>query len=350
MDLPAFWALDPLLKTHVKIFTADIERLSNIPDYHEQFPDLYKFDTRIISNVEIAGTIVGLEQNNTMIIYTVDDGFGTIPCCNWAVRTYAEPEFELGQSVRVLGRISDYKNQRQINIHEIYRMVDYNMEILHWLQTIRLRESVYSKPFDIPKDILAHKDELVAMLKTMDQDMIMESEDSQTQEEDIEIPDEQAFLDTLYKYIEDLAVDGKIEYRAIPRLPAIQKIARQYLTNSIPAASIDYNKIKLAIRQAFATLCADGSLFVVDAENDIYEIVRLDGQLRELILSIIRDVHVDQHDIHHGGVTGAYITTKVKEDSRFESISWSKVFEALQLLVLESIIYQVNPHEYSLIQ
>jgi hypothetical protein len=51
-----------------------------------------------------------------------------------------------------------------------------------------------------------------------------------------------------------------------------------------------------------------------------------------------------------GGVTGAYITTKVKEDSRFESISWSKVFEALQLLVLESIIYQVNPHEYSLIQ
>jgi hypothetical protein len=36
----------------------------------DQFPDLYKFDTRIISNVEIAGTIVGFEQNNTMVIYT----------------------------------------------------------------------------------------------------------------------------------------------------------------------------------------------------------------------------------------------------------------------------------------
>jgi hypothetical protein len=33
MDSPAFWALDPLLKTHVKIFTADIEKLSNIPGY-----------------------------------------------------------------------------------------------------------------------------------------------------------------------------------------------------------------------------------------------------------------------------------------------------------------------------
>ncbi|CAO3691850.1 unnamed protein product [Umbelopsis ramanniana] len=347
MDSPAFWALDPLLKTHVKIFTADIQKLSNI---QEQFPELYKLDSRIISNVEIAGTIVGFEQNNTMIIYTVDDGFGTIPCCNWAVRTYAEPEFELGQSVRILGRISVYKNQKQINIHEIYKMDDFNMEVLHWLQTIRLRESVYSKPFDIPDDIIAHKDELVGMLTSMDQDMIMESEDSQTQEEDVEIPDEQAYLDTMYKYLEDLAVDGKIEYRAVPRQPAIQKIARQYLTNSIPAASVDYNKIKVAIRQAFDTLCRDGALYVVDAENDIYEIVRLDGQLRELILGIIRDVRVVQHDIHHGGVTGAYITTKVKEDSRFEAISWSKVFEALQLLVLESIIYQVNPHEYSLIQ
>lgn len=102
--------------------------------------------------------------------------------------------------------MSDYKNQRQINIHEIckYRksmkalgmtvnstptalrlihvkdkMEDYNKETLHWLQTIRLRESVYSKPFDIPDNIIEHKDELVGMLASMDQDMIMESEDSQ---------------------------------------------------------------------------------------------------------------------------------------------------------------------------
>jgi hypothetical protein len=68
----------------------------------------------------------------------------------------------------------------------------------------------------------------------------------------------------------------------------------------MPAASVDYSKIKVAIRQAFDTLCRDGALYVVDAENDIYEIVRLDGQLRELILSIIRDIHVVQHDIHHG--------------------------------------------------
>jgi hypothetical protein len=58
-------------------------------------------------------------------------------------------------------------------------MDDFNMETLHWLQTIRLRESVYSKPFDIPDDIIEHKDELVGMLTSMDPDMIMESEDSQ---------------------------------------------------------------------------------------------------------------------------------------------------------------------------
>lgn len=39
---------------------------------------------------------------------------------------------------------------------------------------------------------------------------------------------------------------------------------------------------------------------MVDAENDIYEIVRVDGQLRELILGIIRDVRFAKQDIHHG--------------------------------------------------
>jgi hypothetical protein len=68
----------------------------------------------------------------------------------------------------------------------------------------------------------------------------------------------------------------------------------------MPAASIDYSKMKITIRQAFDTLCREGSLFVVDTENDIYEIVRLDGQLRELILNIIQNVHFDHHDIDHG--------------------------------------------------
>jgi hypothetical protein len=36
----------------------------------EQFPDLYQYDARIISNVEITGTVVGIEHLRHMIIYT----------------------------------------------------------------------------------------------------------------------------------------------------------------------------------------------------------------------------------------------------------------------------------------
>jgi hypothetical protein len=33
MNSPIFWALDPLLRAHAKIFIADVHRLSHIPGF-----------------------------------------------------------------------------------------------------------------------------------------------------------------------------------------------------------------------------------------------------------------------------------------------------------------------------
>lgn len=53
---------------------------------------------------------------------------------------------------------------------------DYNTEVFHWLQTIRLRESVYSKPFEIPSEIIEKQEELEVMLKSPEQDTLSEQD------------------------------------------------------------------------------------------------------------------------------------------------------------------------------
>jgi hypothetical protein len=63
--------------------------------------------------------------------------------------------------------------------HHIDRVEDYNMEVFNWLQTVRLRETVYSKPFEIPTEILDHKDEIETLLTSTDQDSLLDNEDSQ---------------------------------------------------------------------------------------------------------------------------------------------------------------------------
>jgi hypothetical protein len=86
-----------------------------------------------------------------------------------------------------------------------------------------------------------------------------------------------------------------------------------------------------------------------------------------LIVKIVQEAGADHDDIHHGmhwynvkrwvailtnyltgGITRVYIAAKVKEDKRFENMHWSKIFQALQLLVLDSIVYQVSPQEYKI--
>jgi hypothetical protein len=130
----------------------------------------------------------------------VDDGMGTIACCLWTTGGYSSPEFELGHVVRVLGKINEYRDVRQLNVHEICKSMapyafpaaelitlfgdawidgvdDPNMEIFNWLQINRLREVVYSKPFQIPDEIKVHGPELESLLKEQSDGLMPSTED-----------------------------------------------------------------------------------------------------------------------------------------------------------------------------
>ena len=69
--------------------------------------------------------------------HQVDDGSGVIPCCQWRKEEDSEEGLvipQLGQLVSVYGRVSEYREERQVKVNAICIEEDPNIEPLHWLE------------------------------------------------------------------------------------------------------------------------------------------------------------------------------------------------------------------------
>lgn len=98
-----------------------------------------------IKLVDICGTIVAVERNSFTTNYTgkkecnhcilsrqiltfatVDDSTGTITCSLWsAAEGYNYKPLEIGTAVRITGKISTFRDERQIVIYDICMFVYY---------------------------------------------------------------------------------------------------------------------------------------------------------------------------------------------------------------------------------
>ena len=88
--------------------------------------------------------------------HKVDDGSGVIPCCQWRKEADSEEGLvipQLGQLVSVYGRVSEYREERQVKVNVICIEEDPNIEPLHWLEVIQLKRTVYAKPFSLPPGV-----------------------------------------------------------------------------------------------------------------------------------------------------------------------------------------------------
>ena len=51
------------------------------------------------------------------------------------------------------GRVSEYREERQVKVNTICIEEDPNIEPLHWLEVIQLKRTVYAKPFSLPPGV-----------------------------------------------------------------------------------------------------------------------------------------------------------------------------------------------------
>lgn len=80
----------------------------------------------------------------------VDDGTGVLSCAQWREKDDSDEGLfipKLGQLVSVWGKVSEYRDVKQLTVTTIAEQEDPNSEPLHWLEVIHLKKTVYSRPF-----------------------------------------------------------------------------------------------------------------------------------------------------------------------------------------------------------
>ena len=87
----------------------------------------------------------------------MDDGTGVMSCTQWRLVEDSDEGItilELGDLVSVWGKLSEFRNEKQLTVTSIVQQKDPNAEPLHWLEVVHLKRTVYSRPFLLPRGVL----------------------------------------------------------------------------------------------------------------------------------------------------------------------------------------------------
>jgi hypothetical protein len=151
-----YWAMHPLYMTEVRMLCSHIERCLRCADSdRNDFHILY--DQHPICKVEIAGTVTNALLREDKIVIMVDDGTGAVQCAIYLRHFDGGPTHhyrpKIGDSVIVAGKLAfGYRpgtfneTSREIWVRNIRLTVSEDELAAHWMETLTLHLSVYSKP------------------------------------------------------------------------------------------------------------------------------------------------------------------------------------------------------------
>ncbi|GFZ04713.1 hypothetical protein Acr_17g0002850 [Actinidia rufa] len=154
--------MDALHNTHAKLLAFDFVSLTPTASDPTAF---HRKGKLLLTRAETVGVITTRElKPNKFLKFAVDDGTGCIPCVLWLnhltspyfsrrsppdVRRIADvaarfaSQIQLGVVARVRGRITAYRGSVQITVSDVIVERDPNVEILHWLDCIKLARKCY---------------------------------------------------------------------------------------------------------------------------------------------------------------------------------------------------------------
>jgi CST complex subunit STN1 len=152
--------MESLHLVHIKILAADLLSLSVQPTS----PPSFLRCGRTVAQAEIVGVVVSCDRREKLLRFLVDDGTGCVLCVLWLNHQYLNAstssgvsdsdltvemalkmseEVRLGALLRVRGRIVMYRGAIQIAVRDVVMVKDPNVEVLHWLQCVRMAKECY---------------------------------------------------------------------------------------------------------------------------------------------------------------------------------------------------------------
>ncbi|KAG2215829.1 hypothetical protein INT46_007452 [Mucor plumbeus] len=316
----ALLGLDPLFLTNVKLIIHDLLNLERVNE------DL----------IDICGTIVAVERNSFTTNYTVDDSTGTITCSLWsAAEGYDYKPLEIGTAVRITGKISTFKDERQIAIYDIYPTLDPNQELQHFIHAILLRKE-YAKEYKLPNVMKPHVQELIEQIQVDEQDQL--GYNSQRKRVD-KSTFEKAVLEFLRNH--HVPMFSKDTARDNPTLTAM---AVEILSNGRGKKPTKM-EITYLFTKAVEKLLKEGYIVEIGC-NETYKVVD-EEYLAEFIVKSIRDMSKQMPD-KLSGIRLEYIIKSISADKEYASLSKNSniIHKIVSDLVEQSLIYATGRNEY----
>ncbi|OBZ89531.1 CST complex subunit STN1 [Choanephora cucurbitarum] len=298
MDPVEFIGIDPLFLTHAKLIIRDVLVLNK----SENTPiDLYDYCGHRIKFVEICGIIVAVEFSSTSYRYTgvflLDDGTGTIECVLWlnSMKLDNNRPFELGTTIRIMGKISTVRDEKQITVYDLYPTHDPHLEVTHFLQAIQLKK-IYQQQVQMPHYLQTHGTDIIQQLNPSF------------------VPLENTSLEDLV--LQHLPLHAEFSLNSLRDHVELKKAAKQHLSH-LKATELDHS-----ILSAFQELVRKGAILAKSDGKGIYRRVN-DEHLANTIIEIVDSMqHVSSHP--HRSIRLDYIMTKVLETIDYSTLNKSR--------------------------
>lgn len=392
---PQVWGLDSVFWIEVKLFIGDIVRSVT---KHSTITDVYFYRNHPIRNVEILGVIVGVESTGNYVGYSIDDGSGVIVCLYWfnqAEKFAFHKDFhEIGDIVRVIGKLGEWRDAKRIHIQSIVKQNDPNIEYLHWLEIMHLKQYVYDRQFVVPPKVLGMRHLTNLRRGEADEEVVYKKgELFEKQWKEIadkeEAPSAESLRTLIQTYLQSYELTS-ISFTDLCKIPKLEEYALKVVVHDEGTEmdvdndndneyEVDYGKKRKRMVAALWRDCVEklvlaGFMFKSDYVQNVYTLITHEANLGAILLAIIkhetprlmaeiRVAHpsskkssmssVKKDDDVYGmeseasmGITVDFLTACIRSQKGLQYVCREQVFQSIKRLVADSEIYEVGKNEY----
>ncbi|XP_052058373.1 CST complex subunit STN1-like [Mytilus californianus] len=278
------WGLDFYFQTYNKMFVSDILSMSEYP----MFPGAYMYKNHPVYKVDVVGVIVKVDQNSKCFMYEVDDGTGVVSCSCWKF-SYSDKHYEnvrndmcklpvelqrkfksldkteefsgytLGCVIHVRGKISIFREKRQIVAANHQLVSDPMLEVFRMMELPKLYQMKYDKPFELPWKVAK---------KLM----------SKADENDLNTNDMKEVKTTLYGHLQSSDIVEVTAHVAL-KLESLEAIRNR----------LNSEMLHKCIEEVLISLEDDGFLCRRIENDKVFEVLRKDCDLEKTILHILKE-------------------------------------------------------------
>lgn len=100
--------------------------------------DSFRVDRKELQHITFIGLVIRIEETETVVTYTIDDGTGNIPVKFWLEQRSANPLWREGLYVRVFGNIRSFADERNVIAFKLVEVPDLNELVYHQLEVLSI--------------------------------------------------------------------------------------------------------------------------------------------------------------------------------------------------------------------